>query len=62
MTEPADEADPIRELLSEREYAVYELREVHRFSLRQTALALDISISTVRSTEERIERKLRRTA
>jgi DNA-directed RNA polymerase specialized sigma24 family protein len=59
MTHLAEER--IRELLSKAEYAVYELRHHHRFSLRQTAHALNLSISTIRSTEERIERKLRRT-
>ena len=53
--------DP-KEILTPREHAVYELREERKFSLRQTAHALDLSISTVRSTIERYERKLRKAA
>jgi DNA-binding CsgD family transcriptional regulator len=53
--------DP-RTVLTEREYQVYELRELRKFSLRQIMSALDISISTVRTTIERYERKLRKAA
>jgi DNA-binding NarL/FixJ family response regulator len=47
----------IRDLLTAREWSVYELRK-QGFSLRQIAHRLDLSISTVRSTLERIDRKL----
>jgi RNA polymerase sigma factor (sigma-70 family) len=51
-----------KQILTAREYEVFELRENRNYSLRQIAHQLDLALSTVRSTLERSDRKLRRAA
>lgn len=46
-------------VITRRELEILELRYTHGLSLNQTALALDISKSTVQSTERRAFQKIR---
>jgi DNA-directed RNA polymerase specialized sigma24 family protein len=46
--------------LTEKELHAYTLRHRHRLSLRQIALALDLSVSSVRSRLENCDRKMTR--